>query len=60
MSIQQGDKFETAEKEIIMVTYADENKISFRYVHGSVRAGSISSQVFSQFVGNGYFKEVKQ
>lgn len=59
MSIQQGDKFETAEKEQIIVTYADENKISFRYVHGSARAGSISSQVFSQFIGNGYFKEVR-
>lgn len=59
MSIQQGDKFETAEKEVIIVTYADENTISFRYVHGSARVGSISEQVFSQFVCNGYFKAVE-
>ena len=59
MNVKQGDKFETAEKEIIQVTYADENKISFRYVHGSTRAGSISSSVFNQFIGNGYFKEVE-
>ena len=59
MQIKQGDKFETAEKEIIIVTYADVNTISFRYVHGSARVGSISEQVFSQFIGNGYFKAVE-
>ena len=60
MSIQQGDRFETAEKEVIIVTYADVNTISFRYVHGSARVGSISEQVFNQFVGNGYFKAVSE
>lgn len=59
MNVKQGDKFETAEKEQIVVTYADENKVSFQYVHGSARAGSISSNVFSQFIGNGYFKAVQ-
>lgn len=59
MNVKQGDKFETAEKEVIQVTYADVNTIHYEYVHGSSRKGNISSSVFSQFIGNGYFKAVE-
>jgi len=59
MNVKQGDKFETAEGEKIIVTYADVNTIHYEYVHGSSRKGSISSNVFSQFIGNGYFKSVE-
>ena len=60
MNVKQGDRFETAEKEIIQVTYADVNTIHYEYVHGSRGRGYISSNVFSQFIGNGYFKAVER
>lgn len=59
MSVKQGDKFETAEKEVIQVTYADERKTSFRFIHGSTRADSIATEVFEGFIANGYFKAVE-
>lgn len=59
MNVKQGDKFETAEQEIIQVTYANVNTIHYEHVHGSRRKGNISSNVFSQFIGNGYFKVVE-